>query len=298
MEKPYLSLSIYEFMKEFPDDQSCQNYLINLRWFNGFNCNRCQHAKYCVGITAVHRQCTKCRFDHSPTSGTVFHHLKFSLQKAFMIIYLVSTNKKGISSCELSRKLQLRQKTCWLFKQKLMKAMEQEIKLSDQIEVDETFVGGKETKTGAVGRKVLKKKIVAVAIQKKGKGIAFASCKVIQNTSTKELRSFFEQSIEKDAEIRSDKWRSYKKLQNDYPGLVMEKSDSGKNFKLLHRFIMSLKSWLRGQHHYVRNLQAYLDEYVWRFNRHGASKGLFYELINTAIQKPHCGYIQIKLNYQ
>jgi len=177
-----------------------------------------------------------------------------------MIIYLVSTNKKGISSCELSRKLQLRQKTCWLFKQKLMKAMNQESKLSDQIEVDETFVGGKETKTGAVGRKVRKNKTVAVAIQKKGKGIAFASFKVIQNTSTKELRSFFDQTIAKDADIRSDKWRSYKKLQNDYPGLVMGKSDSGKNFKLLHRFIMSLKSWLRGQHHYVKNLQAYLDE--------------------------------------
>ena len=53
-----------------------------------------------------------------------------------MIIYLVSTNKKGISSCELSRKLQLRQKTCWLFKQKLMKATKQESNLSDQIEVD------------------------------------------------------------------------------------------------------------------------------------------------------------------
>jgi len=149
-----------------------------------------------------------------------------------------------------------------------------------------------------VGRKVLNKKTVAVEIQKKGKGIAFASCKVIQNTSTKELRSFFEQTIAKDADIRSDKWRSQKKLQNDYPGLVMEKSDSGKNFKLLHGFIMSLKSWLRGQHHYVRNLKAYMDEYVWRFNRYGASKDLFYELINTAIQKPHCGYLQIKLNYQ
>ena len=123
-----------------------------------------------------------------------------------------------------------------------MKAMEQEIKLSDQIEVDETFVRGKETKKGAVGRKVLNKKIVAVEIQKKGKGIAFASCKVIQNTSTKELRSFFEQTIAKDADIRSDKWRSYKKIQKDYSGLVTEKSGSGKNFKLLHRFIMSLKS--------------------------------------------------------
>lgn len=298
MEKRYLALSISDFIKQFPDDETCLKHLAEVRWANGFECIKCHNKKYCAGATILDRQCTKCRYKHSPTSGTVFHKTKFSIQKAFLIVYFVSTTKKGISSCELSRKLQLRQKTCWLFKQKLMMAMRGENKLSEAVEVDETFVGGKETKTGVVGRKAMKKKIVAVAIQKKGKGIAFASCKVIQNTSSKELLQFFEQKIKKEAQIRSDKWRSYLKLQKEYPNLVMQKSDSGKNFKLLHRFIMGMKSWLRGQHHYVKNLQAYLDEYVWRFNRHGETKSLFTDLLRTTIHKPHYSYSLIKATYQ
>jgi hypothetical protein len=179
-----------------------------------------------------------------------------------------------------------------------MMAMTSANKLSNQVEVDETYIGGKETKTGAVGRKALKKKIVAVAIQKAGKGIAYGSCQVIQNTSSKELQYFFEQRIDKEAEIRSDKWRSYARIKKEYPKLEMIKSDNGKNFKLLHRFIMTLKSWLRGQHHYVKNLQAYLDEYVWRYNRHGSKTNLFEDLLSTAMQKPHFGYSLIKSTYQ
>ena len=79
--------------------------------------------------------------------------MKFSILKAFYIIYYVSTNKKGISSTELSRKLELRQKTCWLFKQKVMRAMKSSGKdlLEGKVEVDESMVGGQEE--GVVGRK-------------------------------------------------------------------------------------------------------------------------------------------------
>src|SRR5690606_6436257 len=69
------------------------------------------------------RQCIKCKRLESPTSGTLFHHCNFPLLKAFYIVYYVSTSKNGISSTELSKKLVLRQKTSWVFKQKVMKAM-------------------------------------------------------------------------------------------------------------------------------------------------------------------------------
>ncbi len=60
----------------------------------------------------------------SPTTGTFFHHWKFSLLKAFYIVYYVSTSKNEVSSCKLSGKLGLIQKTCWFFKQKVMKPIE------------------------------------------------------------------------------------------------------------------------------------------------------------------------------
>lgn len=120
MEKKFESLTIFEFQKRYPDEDSCMEYLNQLQWADGFVCPKCGNNKYCKGHKAHIRQCT---YLMSPTSGTHFHHVKFPLLKAFYIVYYVSTNKKGISSTELSRKLGLRQNTCWLFKQKVMRAM-------------------------------------------------------------------------------------------------------------------------------------------------------------------------------
>ena len=124
MESKFKSLSVFEFQSKFPDIQSCSKYLAELKWKDGYKCPICSNLKYCKGIKDFDRQCTKCCHLESPTAGTLFHKVKFSLQKAFWIVYFISTNKKGMASTELSRKLQLRQKTCWLFKQKVMQAME------------------------------------------------------------------------------------------------------------------------------------------------------------------------------
>jgi hypothetical protein len=112
------------------------------------------------GKATQSRQCTCCRYVESPTAQTLFHKVKFDLLKAFYIVYFVSTNKKGITSTELSRKLNLRQKTCWGFKRKVMKAMEssENHPIEGDVEVDETVFGGQEENTK--GRKNINKKLV------------------------------------------------------------------------------------------------------------------------------------------
>ncbi len=152
MEKKYESLTLFEFQKNFPDNDSCQNFLAELKWPDGFKCERCQNTKYCRGKLFHTRQCTKCRYQATPTSGTLFHKVKFPMLKAFYILYYMSTNKQGIASTELSRKLGLRQKTCWLFQQKVMKTMVSSGKypLMGKVAVDETVVGQQEE--GVVGR--------------------------------------------------------------------------------------------------------------------------------------------------
>jgi hypothetical protein len=79
-------------------------------------------------------------YTESPTANTLFHKVKFDILKAFYIVYFVSTNKKGITSMELSRKLNLRQKTCWAFKRKVMKATKssKDYPITGEAEVDET----------------------------------------------------------------------------------------------------------------------------------------------------------------
>lgn len=95
-------------------------YLSDLKWSQGYLCPKYGNTKYCAGDIEFVRQCTKCHNLSLPNSGTLFHIIKFSISEAFVIGYYLVTSKKGISSTGLSRKLGLRQKTCWLFEQKVM----------------------------------------------------------------------------------------------------------------------------------------------------------------------------------
>jgi len=146
MELRFKSLSLFDFQERFPDSDSCLSHLAELKWSNGFRCRKCGHGKHCAGGQPCSRQCTSCRYDESPTANTLFHKIKFDLLKAFYIVYFVSTNKKGVISTELARKLSLRQKTCWAFKRKVIKAMKSsgDHPLTGTAEVDETVFGGQE----------------------------------------------------------------------------------------------------------------------------------------------------------
>lgn len=289
MEKMFESLTIFEFQKRFPDEYACMSYLSELKWIEGFLCPKCGNRKYCKGHRPHDRQCTKCNYLVSPTCGTLFHKVKFSILKAFYIVYYVSTNKKGISSTELSRKLGLRQKTCWLFKQKVMIAMKSSgnYPMQGKVEVDETVVGGQEE--GVVGRKNKKKRLVVFAIERKGKGVGRLYGKVISHSSSKELGGFMKQVIDADAEIKTDEWTGYTPLKKHFKNLYQVASGKkGENFPDLHRVIMGFKGWLRGMHHHAEHLQSYVDEYTYRFNRNFMNIGLFENLLKRMVLcKPH-----------
>lgn len=294
MENKFKSLTIFEFQKRFPDEDACFEYLIELKWGNGYVCPNCGHTNYCKGKRKHDRQCTSCHRIVSPTSGTLFHKLKFSILKAFYIVYYVSTSKKGISSTELSRKLGLRQKTCWSFKQKVMRAMKSSgrHKIKGKAEADETVVGGQEE--GAKGRKNNKKKLVVFAIERKGKGVSRMYGKVIKQSSSKELGAFLKSVLEKDASIKTDKWRGYQPLGKEFSNLQqIESGNKGNNFPDLHRAIMGFKGWLRGMHHRVEHLQAYIDEYCYRFNRSFMKEGIFDNLLVRMVKAPPVTYKQI-----
>ena len=96
-----------------------------------------------------------------------------------------------------------------------------------------------------------------------------------------------ESVLEKDTHIKTDKWRGYQPLKNVFQNL--EQINSGKkgnNFPELHRTIMGFKGWLRGMHHQVENLQAYIDEYCYRFNRSFMKDGIFDNLLLRMVKSP------------
>lgn len=287
MEKRFSSLSIFEFQERFPTEDACLSYLSELKFSGGFACPKCGHAHFCKGNREYDRQCTRCRHAESVTSGTLFHKLKFPLLKAFYIVYYVSTNSKGISSTELGRKLALRQKTCWSFKQKVMRAMKSSgtHPMEGRVEVDETVVGGGEE--GVRGRQNESKQSVVIAIEKNGRGVGRMYGKVINSSSTQELGSFMRDTISKNAFVKTDEWISYKPLIKDFPNIKhIPSGNKGGNFPEIHRVIMGFKGWLRGIRHRVGHLQAYIDEYSYRFNRGNMKKGIFENLMLRMVKSP------------
>lgn len=284
MEKRYESLTLFEFQQQFPDDQACYDHLAKLKWPDGFICEKCGHTHYCKGKLDRTRQCTKCGYQATPTSGTLFHKVKFPILKAFYIVYFIATNKQGISSTELSRKLGLRQKTCWSFKQKVMKAMASSLQspMLGKVEVDETVIGQEEE--GTRGRQNGDKKLVVVAIERDGKGINRMYARAIEDGSNASLKPFFNDHISQEAETKTDEWKGYNPFTEDYPNLhQLPSGKKGKNFPDMHRAIMMLKSWLRGTHHSVEHLQSYLDEYCYRFNRHLMKGKIFDNLLGRMV---------------
>ncbi len=130
----------------------------------------------------------------------------------------MATNKQGISSTELSRKLALRQKTCWAFKEKVMKAIasSQKFPMPGKVEVDETVIGQEES---TKGRQNGDKKLVVVAIEREGRGIGRVYARVIKDGSNKSLRPFFADHIDPKAIVKTDEWKGYRPFQEDFPNL-------------------------------------------------------------------------------
>lgn len=291
----FAGTNILEFVKQFDTKEKCLNYLGSIKWKQGFSCVNCYNTTWSKTKFSYVRRCNKCKYKQSATSGTLYHKCKIDMPKAFMITFLVSTGKKGISSTELSRKLSLRQKTCYTFKRKVMASMKSSgfIKLAGTVDVDEFFVGGFEE--GKVGRSKGKKRQVVMGIEMQKKGIVRCHALQIEDCGTKQLKPFFEKHIAKEANIRTDQWRGYRPLKSEYKNLNQEKSNPKQNFKLFHRQVKMIKGWLRGIHHSVKNLQPYLDEFCYRFNRIKSFDGIFHNITSRMINHKPVYINQLKM---
>jgi hypothetical protein len=115
-------VSFDEFQNIYADENSCLEYLSNLKWAKGYKCEKCGNTNYSKGPVAYSRRCSKCSYIESATANTIFYRLKFPIVKAFYMVFLVS-NRNEITADELSEKLSLRRQTCWAFKRKVLDAI-------------------------------------------------------------------------------------------------------------------------------------------------------------------------------
>jgi hypothetical protein len=117
------NISLEKLEELFQNDSKCLEFLAHVKWENGYACTKCGNTNYCPGKTPYSRRCTKCKKEESATTGTIFHHCKFPISKAFYIAFNVCKGKEEISTYEFARRLALRQMTCWKFKTKIQQAI-------------------------------------------------------------------------------------------------------------------------------------------------------------------------------
>jgi len=114
-----------EFSKIYPDKDSCNLFLSELKWADGYSCRKCKNTHYYNGHIPYSRRCSKCGYEESVTTYTVFHNTRIPINKAFYMIFLIYSTKGKISSHKLSEILNIRQSTCWTYGSKIKLLMEE-----------------------------------------------------------------------------------------------------------------------------------------------------------------------------
>lgn len=293
------SLDRQTFESRFPDGDACYKFLADLKWSDGYCCIRCSAAVYIRGKQPHSRRCSKCGYDESVTAGTLFHKLKFSLHKAFNMLYEISTSKKGANSIWLAERFGVQQKTAWLFRQKVQLAMEssEQHPLVQDVHVDEFEIGTPQG--GEQGRSKSEKKVrIVIAFEsregKAGRGYA----RVIEDYSAASLKPLFDDHISHDATILADGWTGYGPIKENFTGLKQTLSNKGRNFPMLHIQIRNFKNWLRGVHSYCNKqyMQRYIDEYFFRFNRRNHRASILDKIIDRCCRHEPSTYGQIKIS--
>lgn len=103
----------------FDDSEKVLHFIAGVKWEKGFVCRKCGHTNYCEGKTPASRRCTRCKSEESATSHTIFHNIKFPVNKAFYIAYQVCILNKDCSSYNYAEQLGLNQMTCWKFRKRI-----------------------------------------------------------------------------------------------------------------------------------------------------------------------------------
>lgn len=270
--------SLISVMNHFNNEDICKRTLSKAIWGNDVVCPKCgKH--HCKLSKSGRFHCTECNHNFSCTSGMFFSRSKISLRKWFLAMYLMSSNKKGVSSHQLSRDIDVTQKTAWFMLQKLrlMFAQCDAEELSGTVECDEMYLGGvennkhKSKKTESnQGRSTKTKSAIFGMIQRSGNLVAMK----VTDTKADTLMPIIKQFIKENTVIYTDESKSYIRLKNENyaHNYVRHKENEfvlGDVFtNTIEGFWSHFKKMMFGTYHSVskKYLQRYIDEEVYRWN--------------------------------
>lgn len=309
--------TLLEAVEYFSDPSICFTAMIEVKWPEGKPiCPKCGHDEAYIIRTRQKLDCKKCRATYSVKVGTIFEDSPLPLQKWFVAVWCIANAKNGISSCELARALGVTQKTAWFMLHRVRLAMQTKSfrKLVNEVEVDETFIGGKAKnmhkkarEKRIKGRGSVGKAIVQGLLERGGE----VRCAVVANTDAGTLQPIVRRNVEPQSHVYTDAHAGYGGLDQTF----------------VHKFVDHLTKYVEGRVHtngmenfwsllgrtlkgtYVAvapfHLARYLDEQSFRFNeRLGSDGSRFRRVLRAVVGKritwreltgqDDCGFMGIK----
>ena len=299
-----------QFLDWFYSEQTCQEYLEQLRWREGLVCPKCGLVSQVQRISRGRLICPSCRHQATVTAGTIFDKTRTELRVWFAAIWYITNQKHGVSALGLQRVLGLGSyETAWTMLHRLRRAMvrpERDL-LCGEVEIDETYLAltDRQKPLSAVGRKSNTSKVlVAIAVEiLQPKGFGRIRIQQIEAGNEAHLLPFVKETVVAGAIIRSDGSPAYRNLQEsgyEHRATVHLGSQTPAHESMpgVHRVAALLQRWMMGTHHGAvqpPQLDYYLDEFVFRFNRTTSrSRGLlFYRLLQQAVMTKPVTYGKI-----
>jgi len=289
-----------EFLDWFATEEACLAYLERLRWASGFVCPRCGSVAEAYRASRTRLMCRDCQHQSTVTAGTIFEKTRTPLRVWLAAAWYLTNQKQGVSALGLQRVLGLGSyQTAWTMLHRFRRAMVRpgREQLKGLVEVDETYLAitDRQEPISPMGRKSSTTKVLVVMAVEilQPKGFGRIRLRRIPRDSAPYVIPFVQEVIEPGAQVRTDgsaAYRSLGELGYDHQPTVMLGSDMPAHVSMagVHRVASLVKRWILGTHHgsvQPEHLDAYLDEFVFRFNRRtSSSRGmLFYRLLQQAV---------------
>jgi len=295
MEEQAFPRTLPEFDERFGTEEACWEYLFRLRWPEGWRCPLCGRGHGWRNRRGA-MQCAACGHQSSVTAGTVFHGTKKPLRLWFKAIFLMVTQKNGVSAKTIERLLGVSYPTAWTWLQKLRRVIGKRLRcpLRGVVQVDDAYFGG--YRKGERGRHKGggSKDLVVVGVEEKDRGMGRARMVAVPDHRGESFVDAVEANVAVGSVVRTDGLGSYNELEakgyRHRPEVIgKEKGRALELFPHVHQVVGLAKRWLLGTHQGAvrrKHFGVYLEEFTFRFNRRGSRHRtlLFERLVGWGMQ--------------
>lgn len=289
--------SLVHLIETLQTENDCREFLEKLRWNDEPICPHCGSASerhYRLKSRRIFRglyKCKDCRNRFTVTVGTMFESSHIPLRKWFLAIYVFASHKKGISSVQLSKDIEVTQKTAWYILSRLRHNFrdKSEVVFDGITQADETYIGGKnknrnkKKKIKNTQGRSLKAKVPVFGLISNG----YVYTRVIPNTNGRTLKTIINELVKKNTIIVTDGWRGYRGLSDNYIHKIIEHNKGiyvkdKYHTNGIENFWSQLKRGIIGVYHVTspKHLSKYCDEFAFRYNTRKLKDG---ERFNIAL---------------